>query len=130
MILAAILLKLGGYGLIRIYIFMDSYSVGYNFIWIVLRLWGALIVSFLCIFQVDIKSIIAYSSVAHMSLVICGIITNRYYGFFGSLIIIIGHGFCSSALFCLANIIYERRHSRSLFINKGYLLSMPSLSLF
>nr|YP_010222610.1 NADH dehydrogenase subunit 4 [Pentatoma metallifera]UCC46073.1 NADH dehydrogenase subunit 4 [Pentatoma metallifera] len=130
MILAAILLKLGGYGLIRVYLFLGSYSVKYSFIWISLSLLGSLIISFLCLFQVDIKSVIAYSSVAHMSLVICGIMSFSIYGFLGSLVMMIGHGFCSSALFCLANIIYERSHSRSLFINKGYIMSMPSLTLF
>uniref|UniRef100_UPI0030E39670 NADH dehydrogenase subunit 4 n=1 Tax=Mecidea indica TaxID=3127717 RepID=UPI0030E39670 len=130
MILAAILLKMGGYGLIRVYMFIGDYSIIYSYFWVSLSLWGSLIVSFLCLFQVDIKSIIAYSSVAHMSLVICGILSYNYYGFIGSLVMMIGHGFCSSALFCLANIIYERSHSRSLFINKGYLLSMPSLSMF
>lgn len=129
-ILAAILLKLGGYGLIRVYIFIGHSTLSYNYFWLSLSLWGALIVSFLCIFQVDIKSIIAYSSVAHISLVICGIIIYNMYGFIGSLVIIIGHGFCSSALFCLANIIYERTHRRSLFINKGFILTMPSISLF
>nr|YP_009694502.1 NADH dehydrogenase subunit 4 [Eurydema liturifera]QEI26487.1 NADH dehydrogenase subunit 4 [Eurydema liturifera] len=130
MVLAAILLKMGGYGLIRVYMFMGSYSVKYNYFWMILSLWGALMVSFLCMFQVDIKSIIAYSSVAHMSLVICGIMTYSYYGFVGSLVMMIGHGFCSSALFCLANIIYERSHSRSLFINKGYLSIMPNMTMF
>nr|YP_010866028.1 NADH dehydrogenase subunit 4 [Piezodorus guildinii]WGT93136.1 NADH dehydrogenase subunit 4 [Piezodorus guildinii] len=130
MILAAILLKLGGYGLLRVYKFLGIYSINYSYFWISLSLWGALIISFLCMFQVDIKSIIAYSSVAHMSLVICGIMSYSSYGFIGSLVMMIGHGFCSSALFCLANIIYERSHSRSLFINKGYMMSMPSLSLF
>nr|UCC45995.1 NADH dehydrogenase subunit 4 [Eurydema dominulus] len=130
MILAAILLKMGGYGLIRVYMFMGTYTVKYNYFWMVLSLWGALMVSFLCMFQVDIKSIIAYSSVAHMSLVICGIMSYSFYGFVGSLIMMIGHGFCSSALFCLANIIYERSCSRSLFINKGYLSIMPSLTMF
>nr|YP_010705024.1 NADH dehydrogenase subunit 4 [Sciocoris lateralis]WCQ78562.1 NADH dehydrogenase subunit 4 [Sciocoris lateralis] len=130
MILAAILLKMGGYGLIRVYMFIGSYSVFYNWFWISLSLWGALMVSFLCMFQVDIKSIIAYSSVAHMALVICGIMAYNMYGFVGSLIMMIGHGFCSSALFCLANIVYERSHSRSLFINKGFLVFMPALSLF
>nr|YP_009465599.1 NADH dehydrogenase subunit 4 [Eurydema maracandica]AUZ97280.1 NADH dehydrogenase subunit 4 [Eurydema maracandica] len=130
MILAAILLKMGGYGLIRVYMFIGPYSVIYNYFWMVLSLWGALMVSFLCMFQIDIKSIIAYSSVAHMSLVICGIMSYSFYGFVGSLVMMIGHGFCSSALFCLANIIYERSHSRSLFINKGYLCIMPSLTMF
>nr|YP_010303522.1 NADH dehydrogenase subunit 4 [Anaxilaus musgravei]QUT09474.1 NADH dehydrogenase subunit 4 [Anaxilaus musgravei] len=130
MILAAILLKMGGYGLIRIYMFMGAYSTFYSYFWIGLIMWGSLIISFLCLFQIDIKSMIAYSSVAHMSLVICGIMSFNYYGFVGSIIMMVGHGFCSSALFCLANIIYERSYSRSLFINKGYLLSMPSLCLF
>nr|YP_009445572.1 NADH dehydrogenase subunit 4 [Picromerus griseus]ATV99249.1 NADH dehydrogenase subunit 4 [Picromerus griseus] len=130
MILAAILLKLGGYGLIRVYMFIGECSINYNYFWISLSLWGAVIVSFLCLFQVDIKSIIAYSSVAHMALVICGIMNYSMYGFSGSLIIMIGHGFCSSALFCLANILYERMHSRSLFINKGNMVSMPGMTLF
>nr|YP_009630483.1 NADH dehydrogenase subunit 4 [Erthesina fullo]QBR54805.1 NADH dehydrogenase subunit 4 [Erthesina fullo]UAJ48730.1 NADH dehydrogenase subunit 4 [Erthesina fullo] len=130
MILAAILLKLGGYGLIRVYLFLGYYSITYSCFWLVLSLWGSLIVSFVCLFQVDLKSIIAYSSVAHMSLVICGIMSFNHYGFIGSLILMIGHGFCSSALFCLANIVYERSYSRSLFINKGYLSIMPNLTLF
>nr|YP_010693428.1 NADH dehydrogenase subunit 4 [Gonopsimorpha nigrosignata]WCB99310.1 NADH dehydrogenase subunit 4 [Gonopsimorpha nigrosignata] len=130
MILAAILLKLGGYGLFRMYMFIGYYSLKFNYIWIILSLWGSLMISFICLFQVDIKSIIAYSSVTHMSLVICGIMSFSYYGYLGSLIMMIGHGFCSSALFCLANIIYERSHSRSLFINKGYMSIMPSMSLF
>nr|YP_010528183.1 NADH dehydrogenase subunit 4 [Aelia fieberi]UXW64337.1 NADH dehydrogenase subunit 4 [Aelia fieberi] len=129
MILAAILLKMGGYGLIRVYLFLGNFSLSYSFIWICLSLWGSLLVSFLCMYQVDIKSIIAYSSVAHMSLVICGIMSYNNYGFIGSLVMMIGHGFCSSALFCLANIIYERSHSRSLFINKGHLAVMPGLSM-
>nr|YP_009485690.1 NADH dehydrogenase subunit 4 [Carbula sinica]AVZ00826.1 NADH dehydrogenase subunit 4 [Carbula sinica] len=130
MVLAAILLKMGGYGLMRVYMFIGSYSVKFSYFWLSLSLWGSLIVSFLCLFQLDIKSLIAYSSVAHMSLVICGIMSYSIYGFVGSIVMMIGHGFCSSALFCLANIIYERSGSRSLFINKGYLMSMPSLSMF
>nr|YP_010222545.1 NADH dehydrogenase subunit 4 [Dalpada cinctipes]UCC45969.1 NADH dehydrogenase subunit 4 [Dalpada cinctipes] len=130
MVLAAILLKLGGYGLIRVYNFLIMYSIDYNWLWMILSLWGSLLVSFLCIFQVDMKSLIAYSSVAHMSLVICGIMSCSFYGFIGSFIVMIGHGFCSSALFSLANINYERSYSRSLFINKGFLVSMPSMTMF
>nr|YP_010693441.1 NADH dehydrogenase subunit 4 [Chalcopis glandulosa]WCB99323.1 NADH dehydrogenase subunit 4 [Chalcopis glandulosa] len=130
MILAGILLKLGGYGLIRVFMFMNSYYFNYSYFLMILSLWGSFYISLLCIFQIDIKSMIAYSSVAHMSLVICGIMSFTLYGNVGSLIMMIGHGFCSSALFCLANIVYERSFSRSLFVNKGYLVSMPSLSLF
>nr|YP_009127048.1 NADH dehydrogenase subunit 4 [Peirates lepturoides]AHH93178.1 NADH dehydrogenase subunit 4 [Peirates lepturoides] len=130
MILAGVLLKLGGYGLMRVFYFIYSYSSMYNYIWIGLSLYGAVLVGVLCLFQVDIKSMIAYSSVAHMGLVVCGIMSLNYWGLCGSLILMIGHGLCSSGLFCLANIIYEKLNSRSFLINKGLLCFMPSLSLF
>nr|YP_010310382.1 NADH dehydrogenase subunit 4 [Camptopus lateralis]UMY75917.1 NADH dehydrogenase subunit 4 [Camptopus lateralis] len=128
MILAGVLLKLGGYGLFRVFFFLKYWS--FNYIWIILSLFGGVIVGFLCLSQVDIKSMIAYSSVAHMGLVIGGIMTCNYYGLLGSLILMIGHGLCSSGLFALANIIYERSHSRSLMINKGYITFMPIMALF
>nr|AVJ52494.1 NADH dehydrogenase subunit 4 [Irochrotus sibiricus] len=130
MILAAVLLKLGGYGLFRVFIFINSYSMNYNIYLISISLYGSVMVGLLCLCQVDIKSLIAYSSVSHMAMVIVGIFIFSVYGFLGSLIVMIGHAFCSSGLFCLANIVYERSHSRSLFINKGMITLMPSLSLF
>nr|AII02466.1 NADH dehydrogenase subunit 4 [Astrotischeria sp. MJT-2014] len=129
MILAGIMLKLGGYGLLRIFISFQEIGLKLNFIWIGLSLVGGFFVSLMCFCQVDIKSLIAYSSVAHMSLVLCGILTMNYWGFMGSYILMIGHGLCSSGMFCLANINYERLHSRSLYINKGMLNFMPSMSL-
>nr|AFI54755.1 NADH dehydrogenase subunit 4 [Sastragala edessoides] len=130
MILAGILLKLGGYGLFRVYLFLSNYSVSYSYLLLSISLYGSFIVGLLCLCQVDMKSMIAYSSVAHMSLVICGIMTCSYLGFIGSLIMMLGHGLCSSALFCLSNMIYERTHSRSLIINKGLITFMPTLSMF
>nr|AEH21221.1 NADH dehydrogenase subunit 4 [Himacerus apterus] len=129
MILAGILLKLGGYGMMRVYMFMYEFSVYYNYMFICLSLYGMCIVGMLCLIQTDIKVLIAYSSVAHMGLVICGIMTFNMWGLLGSLLLMIGHGLCSSSLFCLANIIYERMHSRSIIINKGLLTIFPSLSL-
>nr|YP_009654831.1 NADH dehydrogenase subunit 4 [Mictis tenebrosa]QCI09399.1 NADH dehydrogenase subunit 4 [Mictis tenebrosa] len=128
MVLAGILLKLGGYGLYRVFYFMNNFS--YNYIWIIFSLFGTFMVGLLCLGQVDIKSMIAYSSVAHMGLVIGGIMTCCYYGFLGSLVLMIGHGLCSSGLFALANMIYERSHSRSLLINKGFITFMPAMSMF
>nr|YP_010722533.1 NADH dehydrogenase subunit 4 [Phocoderma betis]WDV16727.1 NADH dehydrogenase subunit 4 [Phocoderma betis] len=130
MILAGIMLKLGGYGLLRVLIFFQSMGLKMNFIWIVVSLVGGFYISLKCFCQVDIKSLIAYSSVAHMSLVIGGIMTMNYWGFMGSYILMIGHGLCSSGMFCLANINYERLHSRSLLINKGMMNFMPSMSLW
>nr|YP_009048934.1 NADH dehydrogenase subunit 4 [Grapholita dimorpha]AID61645.1 NADH dehydrogenase subunit 4 [Grapholita dimorpha] len=130
MILAGIMLKLGGYGLLRVMIFLQQVGMKFNFIWIIISLLGGFYVSLNCFCQVDIKSLIAYSSVAHMSLVIGGIMTMSYWGFLGSYVLMIGHGLCSSGMFCLANINYERLHSRSLYINKGMMNFIPSMSLW
>nr|YP_010021193.1 NADH dehydrogenase subunit 4 [Spodoptera littoralis]QHB74395.1 NADH dehydrogenase subunit 4 [Spodoptera littoralis]QOK36238.1 NADH dehydrogenase subunit 4 [Spodoptera littoralis]QTZ20293.1 NADH dehydrogenase subunit 4 [Spodoptera littoralis] len=130
MILAGIMLKLGGYGLLRLMIFLQEINLKLNYIWIVISLIGGFYISLKCFCQVDIKSLIAYSSVAHMSIVISGIMIMNYWGFIGSYILMIGHGLCSSGMFCLANISYERLHSRSLYINKGMMNFMPSMSLW
>nr|YP_010627170.1 NADH dehydrogenase subunit 4 [Pandesma quenavadi]WBK26861.1 NADH dehydrogenase subunit 4 [Pandesma quenavadi] len=130
MILAGIMLKLGGYGLLRLMIFLQEINLKLNYISIVISLVGGFYISLKCFCQVDIKSLIAYSSVAHMSLVISGIMIMNYWGFLGSYIMMIGHGLCSSGMFCLANISYERLHSRSLYINKGMMNFMPSMSLW
>nr|AWV83466.1 NADH dehydrogenase subunit 4 [Kikihia ochrina] len=129
MILASILLKLGGYGLIRVMFIFPSYFYKFGFMWISISMIGSILISILCMIQIDIKSMIAYSSVAHMGLVISGIMTMSNWGMFGSYYMMIGHGLCSSGLFCLANMLYERTNSRSLLINKGMLTFMPSMSL-
>nr|YP_010329897.1 NADH dehydrogenase subunit 4 [Asota paliura]UNP54653.1 NADH dehydrogenase subunit 4 [Asota paliura] len=130
MILAGIMLKLGGYGLLRLLIFLQQVNLKLNYISIIVSLIGGFYISLKCFCQVDIKSLIAYSSVAHMSIVISGIMIMNYWGFLGSYIMMIGHGLCSSGMFCLANISYERLHSRSLYINKGMMNFMPSMSLW
>lgn len=128
-ILAGILLKLGTYGLIRLINIIPSIFINYRFIWISISLIGGIIIRLSCLIQIDIKSIIAYSSVAHIRLVVGGIITIRIWGIIGSYYIIIGHGLCSSALFCLANISYERSGRRSILVNKGILRFIPSITL-
>nr|QZZ18184.1 NADH dehydrogenase subunit 4 [Burara harisa] len=130
MILAGIMLKLGGYGLLRVLIILESIALKMNFLWVIISLIGGVYISFKCFCQVDMKSLIAYSSVAHMGLVIGGIMTLNYWGFMGSYVLMIGHGLCSSGLFCLANMNFERLGSRSLFLNKGMMSFMPSLSLW
>lgn len=129
-ILAGVLLKLGGYGLLRVYIILISIGIKLNYIWISIRLVGGVLVRLICIRQTDLKALIAYSSVAHMGIVIGGIITLFYWGFCGSYTLIIAHGLCSSGLFCLANIRYERLGSRRLLINKGLINFIPSLAIW
>nr|YP_010563173.1 NADH dehydrogenase subunit 4 [Cnethodonta grisescens]UYX61179.1 NADH dehydrogenase subunit 4 [Cnethodonta grisescens] len=130
MILAGVMLKLGGYGLLRVLIFLQQINLKLNYLWIIISLLGGFYISLKCFCQVDIKSLIAYSSVAHMSIVIGGIMVMNYWGYIGSYLMMIGHGLCSSGMFCLANILYERLHSRSLYINKGMMNFMPSMSLW
>nr|YP_010373218.1 NADH dehydrogenase subunit 4 [Dicerca corrugata]UPI13492.1 NADH dehydrogenase subunit 4 [Dicerca corrugata] len=130
MILAGIMLKLGGYGLLRMMSLFSTVGLKINFVFITVSLVGGFIVSLICLRQLDIKALIAYSSVAHMGLVLSGIMTLNYWGFCGSFAMMIAHGLCSSGLFCLANISYERLSSRNFYLNKGFLSLMPSMSLW
>nr|QLY90222.1 NADH dehydrogenase subunit 4 [Dicranomyia modesta] len=130
MILAGILLKLGGYGLLRIFFMVQKLGMSMNYILISISLVGGVLVSLLCLRQMDLKSLIAYSSVAHMGIVLSGLLTLTMWGLSGSYTLMLAHGLCSSGLFCLANISYERMGSRSLLINKGMLNFMPSMSLW
>nr|YP_009179665.1 NADH dehydrogenase subunit 4 [Calliphora vomitoria]YP_010022740.1 NADH dehydrogenase subunit 4 [Calliphora uralensis]ALK60704.1 NADH dehydrogenase subunit 4 [Calliphora vomitoria]QLY90066.1 NADH dehydrogenase subunit 4 [Calliphora vomitoria]QOP39588.1 NADH dehydrogenase subunit 4 [Calliphora uralensis] len=130
MILAGIMLKLGGYGLLRVFPFLQLMGLKFNFIWISISLVGGVLVSLICLRQTDLKALIAYSSVAHMGIVLAGLMTLTYMGICGSYTLMIAHGLCSSGLFCLANISYERMGSRSLLINKGMLNFMPSMALW
>nr|UFQ24148.1 NADH dehydrogenase subunit 4 [Anopheles oryzalimnetes] len=130
MILAGILLKLGGYGLLRMFSLLQMSGVKYNYWWISISLVGGVLISLICLRQTDLKALIAYSSVAHMGIVLSGLLTLTYWGLTGSYALMIAHGLCSSGLFCLANISYERMGSRSLLINKGLLNFMPTLSLW
>nr|ALO77689.1 NADH deshydrogenase subunit 4 [Urodontus glabratus] len=130
MILAGVMLKLGGYGLLRVVKLFFGLGVKLNFYFIIFSLMGGVIVSFICLRQSDMKSLIAYSSVSHMSMVISGILTFNDWGLIGSLVLMIAHGLCSSGLFCLANINYERINSRSLYLNKGMMNLSPSLAMW
>nr|APX40052.1 NADH dehydrogenase subunit 4 [Psylliodes cupreatus] len=130
MILAGVMLKLGGYGLLRLMSMFQLFINNWNILIIVISLFGGFIISLVCIRQSDIKSLIAYSSVSHMGLVLAGIMTLNFWGVWGALVMMLAHGLCSSGLFCLANLMYERTFSRSLYLNKGLLNLMPSFSLF
>ena len=127
-ILAGVLLKLGGYGILRL-IRITAVNV---FICQVLSLTlvGGGILRILCIVQRDIKVVIAYSSVVHIALVIAGVLRLTKWGFEGTMIIILAHGVCSSGIFAAANLIYERRHSRRFFFNHGLLNNRRMFRIF
>nr|AQD17645.1 NADH dehydrogenase subunit 4 [Callosobruchus chinensis]AST14948.1 NADH dehydrogenase subunit 4 [Callosobruchus chinensis]ATL15418.1 NADH dehydrogenase subunit 4 [Callosobruchus chinensis] len=130
MILAGVMLKLGGYGLFRLLSMFILSGLMINYIFIIISLVGGFFVSLICIYQSDMKSLVAYSSVAHMGLVLAGIMTMSIWGVWGALVMMLAHGLCSSGLFCLVNMVYERAHSRSLYMNKGLINIMPSLSFW
>lgn len=129
-ILAGVLLKLGGYGLIRVFSIIINISLKLNIFWIVLSLVGGFLVRLICLRQIDLKSLVAYSSVAHISLVIGGLIVLLSWGWGFSYSLIIAHGLCSSGLFYLVNLTYERLGSRSLLINKGILNFIPRVAIW
>nr|UYG49177.1 NADH dehydrogenase subunit 4 [Abscondita chinensis] len=130
MILAGVMLKLGGYGFLRFMKIFVEIGLKFNFVFISISLVGGFFISLICLRQMDIKSLIAYSSVSHMGLVLAGLMTLNLWGFYGAFLMMIAHGLCSSGLFCLANITYERLMSRKLFLNKGLINLMPSMSLW
>ena len=129
-ILAGVMLKLGGYGLLRVIKIFIEIATQINFIIVIISLIGGIIISIICVRQRDIKILIAYSSVSHIGMALAGVITINMWGFWGALILILGHGLCSSGLFCLANFLYERSHSRRIYLNKGIINIIPSLSLW
>lgn len=129
-VLAAILLKLGSYGLLRILIIFIKRSIKYRNLIIRIGIWGSLIIRLVCLVQIDIKRLVAYSSVVHMNLILCGLMRFIKLGFIRSYIIIIAHGLCSSGLFYIVNIYYYRSHRRLILINKGIINILPSFTIW
>lgn len=118
-VLAGVLLKIGGYGLIRFREIFFKVVVQYGYLILRVRIIGSLITRIVTLIQLDIKSLVAYSSVVHINLILGGIIILNKLGLLGGYVIIISHGLCSSGIFYIVNIFYRRTGRRLLIINKG-----------
>nr|UKZ48264.1 NADH dehydrogenase subunit 4 [Punctum randolphii] len=130
MILAGILLKLGGYGL---YLMNFSFDMKYSSllfnILLMISVYGGVLAAIMCLRQNDMKSMVAFSSVAHMGLIVSGVIMNSSWGLLSVKILMIAHGFTSPALFLLAHISYLSSGSRSFSMLGGFLGFLPILSM-
>nr|BCV68722.1 NADH dehydrogenase subunit 4 [Sinanodonta tumens] len=129
MILAGILLKLGGYGLVRVFYILSLFSSFTVSSMFCLGLGGGIMASMVCFAQNDVKALVAYSSVGHMSLVLGGVCSNTEWGWLGCLLMMVAHGFCSSGMFFLASETYKFYSTRSLYLVKGGLILIPGVAL-
>jgi len=125
-ILAAILLKMGGYGFIRfsISMFPDASHQFSGFVF-VLSVAAIILTSLVALVQTDIKKLIAYSSVAHMGFVTMGIFAGNIYGIHGAIFQMISHGIVSAALFLCVGVVYDRMHTRDVDAYGGLVSPMP-----
>jgi len=130
MVLAGVTLKLGSYAILRLLNINNYFMLNFNWSWIAIRLIGNIILCVVCMRQIDLKSLIAYSSVVHMGLCLISILFTYNWRFEGSLWLSISHGLASSGLFYLTNCLYTRFNRRNMFINKGLCLILPSVILW
>lgn len=119
MILAGILLKLGGYGFYRVSVVFNNWGELIGLFIVGLRLFGGFIVGLYCVCQIDIRVLIAFSSVSHIGLLIGGILRFNNWGLRGIFTILVAHGFCSSCMFFMANFFYERLSRRNILLMRG-----------
>ena len=130
-ILAGVLLKMGGYGFLRFSIPMFPLATVYftPFVYL-LSLVATIYASLTTLRQIDLKKIIAYSSVAHMGFVTIGIFTLNTQGIEGSIILMLSHGLVSSALFLCIGVLYDRYKTRILKYYSGLVQVMPIFVVF
>ena len=129
-ILAGVLLKLGGYGFLRFSIvLLPEASAYFTPLIYTLSIFGVIYASLTTLQQVDLKKIIAYTSVGHMGLVTVGLFSFNNVGILGSIILMLAHGIVSSALFLGIGFLYDRFHTRIIKYYSGLIHIMPVFSV-
>ena len=130
-ILAGVLLKMGGYGFIRFSLPMFP-EASAQFAWLVygLSMVAVVATSLIALVQNDMKKLIAYSSVAHMAIVTVGLFAFNVQGLEGAMVVMLSHGLVSGALFLAVGVIYDRLHTREIDRYGGLAINMPKYALF
>ena len=130
-ILAGVLLKMGGYGFVRFSLPMFP-QASVELVWLVavLSVVAVVYTSLVALVQTDMKKLIAYSSVAHMAFVTAGLFVFNTQGLEGSILMMLSHGLVSGALFLCVGVIYDRRHTREIAAYGGLANVMPRYALF
>lgn len=129
-ILAGVLLKLGGYGFLRFSLPMFP-EASAQLTWLILALSAVAVIytSLVALVQSDMKKLIAYSSVAHMAIVTIGLFAFNRQGIEGAMIVMLSHGLVSAALFLCVGVIYDRLHTREISRYGGLAINMPRYAL-
>jgi len=125
---AGVLLKLGAYGVLKLLIITRGFITYIKALLRGLSLMGVVLVCLLRVRQLDIKIIVAYSSIVHMGPVLMSFLYGFEFGVMRGNFMLLAHGLCSSALFYVLNLGYDRQHSRRLLIIRGGLMLSPVLS--
>ncbi|MCL4673775.1 MAG: NADH-quinone oxidoreductase subunit M [Sphingomonadaceae bacterium] len=130
-ILAGVLLKMGGYGFLRFSLPMFP-EASAQFAWLVfwLSMVAVVVTSLIALVQSDMKKLIAYSSVAHMAIVTVGLFAFNVQGIEGAMMVMLGHGLVSGALFLCVGVIYDRLHTREIDRYGGLSINMPRYATF
>ena len=129
-ILAGVLLKFGGYGLLRFSLPMFPLAtVDFTPMVYTLSIIAVVYTSFVALVQEDMKKLIAYSSVAHMGFVTIGAFTLTVQGLEGAIYVMLSHGIVSAALFLIVGVVYDRIHSRDIEVYGGLVHRMPGYAL-
>lgn len=129
-VLAGVLLKLGGYGIYKSLIMYNLDGFKIKLIFLRLTLLGSIWVGFSCLGQVDIKRLVAYSSIVHIGPVFLSFLYINFIRFIGGFLMILSHGICSSGLFYILNLSYERIRRRRLMLLRGGLVIRPVFSFW
>lgn len=130
MILAGVLLKMGGYGILRLLTYYQVANMRVSRFLTSVAVWGGFVCALICLRQTDIKALIAYRSITHMGVIVGGLIRNRIWGWQGGLMIMLSHGLVSSSMFLGAYMIYKIFRTRSLYLIKGVMRVLPVIRIF